>query len=295
VHGTEGFSWSHLNALGMRGPDVGPKHPAEKRVLFLGDSFTEAFQVPRADSYPEVLASALSTGGASVTSVNAGRNGASPASYLHLAQYYRSTFEPDAVVIQLSEQDVGSDLDNPNRNFYLEKTSSGYRTVFNEGFRSANPIVQNNPWIENVLGVPAVRLAGDTLSKAAQGISAGSQPPVTESVPTDREFDQAGLDWVVDSLAREYPDAVIAFVPELDYFGDPARTIAVERALQAAAARNGLTFVNPRTTFADVYAATHVPATGFNNTRPGKGHLNRTGHRILAEQLLPVLAERLAP
>ena len=39
------------------------------------------------------------------------------------------------------------------------------------------------------------------------------------------------------------------------------------------------------------YSETHTVPYGFFNTAPGKGHLNRTGHRILAEALYRKLKE----
>jgi hypothetical protein len=294
VYGLEGFGWSWLNDLGMRGPDVGPKRPGEKRLLLLGDSFTEALEVFGKDTYPRIVESALASEGVPVTVINTARNGASPASYLHLAEYYKRTFEPDQIVIQLSAQDFASDLLNPNRNFYLEKTPTGYRTVFNESFRSADPIVQRHPWIGNVLEVPVLRLAGDTVSKYAARRAAGPQPSAELGTPDEPEFDQAALDWTVDALAREYPNAIITFVPEPDYFGDPLRKTKLERAVEVAVRRNGLTFVDPRDSFVQAYTRDHVVATGFANTIPGRGHLNRAGHRMLAAELIPIIRERFA-
>ncbi|MEQ1893316.1 MAG: hypothetical protein ABL998_12280, partial [Planctomycetota bacterium] len=43
VPGQNHFTYTHevrVNALGLRGPEVGAKEPGERRVLFLGDSLT---------------------------------------------------------------------------------------------------------------------------------------------------------------------------------------------------------------------------------------------------------------
>jgi hypothetical protein len=45
----------HINSLGLRGPDVGPKEPGEFRVLFLGDSRVAAFEVAYEDTFVAIL------------------------------------------------------------------------------------------------------------------------------------------------------------------------------------------------------------------------------------------------
>ena len=45
VSGQEGFCVTHVNRLGMRNREIGPKRPGDYRILMLGDSYTEGFQV----------------------------------------------------------------------------------------------------------------------------------------------------------------------------------------------------------------------------------------------------------
>lgn len=47
------------NSLGVRGPEFGPKRAGVKRIVAVGDSFTEGQGVPEGDTYPSLLASRL--------------------------------------------------------------------------------------------------------------------------------------------------------------------------------------------------------------------------------------------
>jgi hypothetical protein len=45
--------------------------------------------------------------------------------------------------------------------------------------------------------------------------------------------------------------------------------------------------------FLDLYLEHHLLSSGFDNTVPGEGHINKEGHRLIAEQLILFLNGRL--
>lgn len=55
---------------------------------------------------------------------------------------------------------------------------------------------------------------------------------------------------------------------------------------------NGIVFIDMSPVFADLYVNGNVLAHGFANTAVGVGHLNRYGHRAIAETLAAVIAEK---
>ncbi|MCB9743442.1 MAG: hypothetical protein H6741_25060 [Alphaproteobacteria bacterium] len=76
VRGLEYSAEVRINALGLRGPELGPPDPQGMRVLALGDSFTLAAQVPEAQSYAALLGPALSEAlGRRVEVLNGGVDG----------------------------------------------------------------------------------------------------------------------------------------------------------------------------------------------------------------------------
>ena len=84
VTGIEAAAASHpfaveyrYNSLGFRDAEVGPKREGVRRVLVLGDSFTEGEGVAEADAYPRVLERLLAAQAAGTWEVrNCGRRGA---------------------------------------------------------------------------------------------------------------------------------------------------------------------------------------------------------------------------
>lgn len=98
-----------VNAQGLRGSrDYGRKPEGTLRVLTVGDSFTNAYSVPNADSYPEQLAGFL--GGATartVEAVNGGFPGYDPWQTAAFLRSEGASFTPDVVVMGFF---VGNDL-----------------------------------------------------------------------------------------------------------------------------------------------------------------------------------------
>ena len=62
-------------------------------------------------------------------------------------------------------------------------------------------------------------------------------------------------------------------------------------ALQSACQANDVTFVNVTDDFLAMYREDHVLPRGFCNTAVGVGHLNKNGHKRIAEKLAETLAE----
>lgn len=89
---------SRYNSLRFRDAEFGAKLPGVRRVMVLGDSFTEGQGVKEPDTYPRVLEKRLNDGGAARWEVrNCGRRGADfPLLFEIFEQILR--FEPDVVV-----------------------------------------------------------------------------------------------------------------------------------------------------------------------------------------------------
>lgn len=99
----------HMNALGLRGPELGPKRPGEKRVLMVGDSYVWGQGVVDDATVPARLQELLRADGHDVTVGNAGMFGAGPREWGYTVARHRDSFQPDAVVAVLY---VGNDIQN---------------------------------------------------------------------------------------------------------------------------------------------------------------------------------------
>lgn len=90
-----------INSRGLRGPELNKhRRPGHRRILFLGDSFTMAGQLPEEDTFVHQVGDILRAGvDADVEVVNGGVNGYS--TYQEMAYYnrHRGTLRPDIVVL----------------------------------------------------------------------------------------------------------------------------------------------------------------------------------------------------
>ncbi|MCR9247709.1 MAG: GDSL-type esterase/lipase family protein [bacterium] len=99
----------HMNALGLRGPEISARVAGEKRVLVLGDSYIWGQGVTDDATVPARLQEQLRAAGHKVTVGNAGMFGAGPREWGYTLTRFREAFEPDVVVAVLY---VGNDVQN---------------------------------------------------------------------------------------------------------------------------------------------------------------------------------------
>ena len=89
----------HLNGLGLRSPEIGPRRPGELRVLCLGDSFVFGYGVADDEAFPEVLRGLLADRlERPVVVGNAGVPGYGTVEQALCLQRLRDEFDPDVVV-----------------------------------------------------------------------------------------------------------------------------------------------------------------------------------------------------
>jgi lysophospholipase L1-like esterase len=92
------------NALGFRGPDLGPK--TRPRVLFLGDSITMAHYLPEEETFVSLVGRLSGESGAPLETVNAGVGGIGLETELAILRETGLRTEPDTVVIGFYLNDV---------------------------------------------------------------------------------------------------------------------------------------------------------------------------------------------
>jgi len=327
LHTREGFSRTTLNSLGMRGPEPTPKQPGDYRILLLGDSFTRADEVSDGLSFGDRLQAhfvsaykktnrlnynpsdqLLMTAGTSrqitekVNVINAGKPSASPAGYLHAADFHKATFAPDATVIQLTEHDFTMDMSSEYSEFYLKKVGDrSYAVEHNEDFGSADPLAQKVmgkvPALRSLFTLSSLRIGGRNLSAALSSPDeAEAEAPLSDAEEAQLQAqlqaeDAAMIDWTLRQLSQTFPNVVLVFIPAMNYedtgpISSVPRNAAIEKALAEAAAEQGIPLINMRADFREYYARKGTQLKGFSNTLPGEGHLNSRGHQLITRRLI---------
>lgn len=320
LHTKEGHGLTQLNSLGMRSPEPTTKKPEEYRILMLGDSYTRADEVGDGVNFSDrlqvALDSVLNSNPSDIQSkdnsalaqteptptvkvINAGKPSASPAGYLYAADFHRRTFSPDSTVVQLTEHDFTLDMNNSASEFYAQKIGDNqYKPTYNERFGNANPLAQrlteNMPYGRSLMQMSTLRLGGRNLQQMIAGstdteLEAAPAPSLAAERTIEKE-DAALVEWTVEQLNQQFPNLVLVFLPAMNYkdagevSSDP-RNAAIESDLESAAQAQDVPLLNMRADFLHHYRTQGTNLRGFNNTKPGEGHLNATGHAIVAKRL----------
>ncbi len=293
LQSSEGFSRTKVNRLGMRGDDAPPKVNGEFRVLSVGDSFTAGDQVDDAKTYSALIESALKRESRSpISVVNAGRAGASPPYYLQLADFYNTTFQPDSVVVQINDSDFTDEALDAKKEFYMTDEGSQFSLHRNQNFASDDRLSQllqeKFPQLSFLLRVSIVRVGARNLQTLLKGGATPEDAPSSTPKPTEKNYDRL-VEWTVVNLKAKYRNLIILHVPYVTFNNPNEPPSPVQTSLTKMAAKYNIPIVAMRKDFMEYYQATHQPASGFNNTIPGTGHINEVGHELIAKRLVPML------
>jgi hypothetical protein len=118
LHHTPFAVESRYNSLRFRDAEFAPKRPGARRVMVLGDSFTEGQGVKEPDTYARVLEALLRSGGGDWEVRNCGRRGADfPLLFEIFEQVLR--FEPDVVVYGMVLNDADQSEEFRSRQTYV--------------------------------------------------------------------------------------------------------------------------------------------------------------------------------
>lgn len=272
----EGWGISHWRDDESR--EHAPVAADAPRVLFLGDSFTEALQVDD----DEVFSARLSN----VNALNIGQSGHSAADYVAFASEYRTRFHPEWTVIELAPPDLGDDAFNASK------------THFDAGLETRVIIMPGSGGRITGLLTPLRRRSDAVdygLSRWHDYSSGAKMPPLFRAADEETRPSEpkpaASVTWPVAAEMARLRDAyggrvTFLFLPE--FKGRPS---GVEAAFMAACGNDRLSCVNLRVTF-DGFRQRGDAPSGFPNSTFGEGHLNARGHAAAA-QLLQSEIERL--
>jgi lysophospholipase L1-like esterase len=283
VFADEGFSRTSINSLGMRNGEIGPKTPGRTRVLCLGDSFTAGVNVPDGVNFVDQLRGRL---GARYDLINAGRDGANPAYYVGLGPFYREKFSPDIVLVEITPLNLRVQMTSPESNFYVEQSGWDYRIVRNTKFVSNNPLTRRFPQFNSLISVPAVKIGIENVSRMLK--------PAADSKGDPKAKPKASAElckWTVRSLHEQYPRLVLVYMGSPNYYDSISTPDEVADGLRSEASRLRVPFVEMGPKFRAHFDATKEMSHGFSNSEPGTGHINGTGHRLVAEAIAAIIEE----
>jgi hypothetical protein len=319
----EGGSYVEINSGGFRGPEVAKaKPPGTIRIAVLGDSYTEAIQVPYEDTFASVAGRQLAhcplLKGQRVEALNFGVDGYGTTQELVTLRKQVWAYHPDLVVLAIF---LGNDVRNNSaslegnlcRPFYVEH---------NGKLSPAGPFEGSNSFRLWCMARFDYRKAGmfSLLSGAWTILTTRNQQPTAElpveaAINYDIYKPPTGPVWrdawqVTDDLVEETHreaarhsaafltvtlDTSIQVWPDQKVRENFMQRIGVsdlfypDRRIAALGERDGfdvLTLAEPLFQYAQAH---HAFLHGFANSKIGFGHWNVEGHRVAGE----LIGERL--
>jgi hypothetical protein len=285
----EGFATSHYSVAHARLTGNPFEHGAPVGLI-LGDSHVEASNVPDSETMGAVVERVARASGVYLNVRQYGISGAGPANYVAQADTLKRVWHPAWVAVIVTDDDFEpASLSRPPR---LEELPGGrYRLVPDSTPFGRAPL-------ERLLVAVATRSRlgyriGERVARLREGMSRA------DPAPTQSPAKPSGA---VDGLS----DARLAVRALRDAYGQLLRVVYVpvigierrqdrdryERAVRDACLEAGVSFVSTGPQMITAIEKQHVLSRGFSNSAPGVGHLNSTGHRIVAMAILDLTGVR---
>jgi hypothetical protein len=325
----EGEALVETNSLGFRGPEPAAAEIPAYRIALLGDSFTEAVQLPFEKSWGPQLAEQLDTDCGLEREIhvqNFSVSGYSTAQESRVLQEIIPDYRPDLVLLMFF---AGNDIleahpalaRNRQRPFYDAATVQ-WRNDFRDNilFRMATFPVFRQLWRELLrLRVTQASVyishVATLLARKVVADDAAGEPGVSPEIyvaPTDPHWQAAwdNTEALLAGMARTAgemgADFLVAMAPtgyqvfpDADFRKAFAAQLGAddlfypERRLHEFATTQGIPLLPLAPLMATFAESRGVVLHGFSNTAPGIGHWNAAGQRLAAQLLGPVVCRTL--
>lgn len=288
--GTEGFAWGKTDSNGFN--NISSEHSIKPEVLIMGTSHTEALNVLQNESYAYRFNELSEQNGMELDAYNIGISGHNITICLNNFESALEEFEPSKYVVmevtttELTENEINQVL------------NSTVKTIHS----SANPILvflQKIPFLRRVysqidnLGVE-VKSDNNGTEKERKTL-----PAAVQSADDKNNSYEDALNTLLERIGKAAESKGIKLIIvhhsklQFDESGNVIPQLSSEKSeiFKTVCSRNGIEIFDMYDAFAEYYNETHRLPYGFINTAVGVGHLNKYGHKVIADELFKLIAE----
>ncbi|HTE43839.1 MAG TPA: hypothetical protein VK636_01235 [Gemmatimonadaceae bacterium] len=257
-------------------------------IVLLGDSYVVARAVADNETMGARLERDARAGGVRLNVRQYGWLGASPSRYLINSRAILQRWDPSAVVIVLSDNDLdGNALWNATPR--LRVTAAGVLEVAHSGRDDSSAPGAGTSALASALRQRTWEFSARASRSARLTAMAG---PAMDDEPATVVPDSAQLRMlpsaVVHALSAAFGDRLsLLYLAEVRLTDDDSAT-SIERSVLAACREVRLRCASTREEMLAARAR-GVIARGFFNTTPGNGHLNAAGHAIAGDAIWAML------
>jgi lysophospholipase L1-like esterase len=289
IHSDEGYFSDITDNNGLNNDPT--EFSGREVLLVLGDSHTEATEVPRSDNFCSKVRKKLKPG---VIVYNAGASGNSMANYIYYGRSLRQFFNPDVILIQVTQSDFTSDATNPGHPCHIQKTGNNFVIAAGKQISFSKAIT----WA--VTHVPLLPYAYRKAKGFLNNWKSDRAPflphaRISDSITPDDPAIESLVSWEIGQLKDCYGDkVVILYLPETPRPGKNNTIVwddpdPVRRIVENECRRQGISYVYTGEAFERLLKEHNQFPRGFPNSVIGKGHLNSQGHEVVASVLMEVL------
>ena len=291
--GTEGFARNEVNSLGLNDDEYNP-NSKNKKMIVLGDSYTEAKQVDRKYNFTSLAESELQNWDV----INAGRDGLHIINTYDVAKKLSSIVHPDLLVLVVSNGDYINDLSHRNIKGYVrnnrlvdvmlrveakEKLKDKLSWLVSNSALAVQVLRQYKPLI--------ISITGQLRSFLASGEVKAKETKATEINRKPYKLEKNEMLSVLINKLRTIAPLTILYINQLEYETPqhvyPAKKpLKTSKEFKKVAQEKRVPFINTADYLIEQYFETKEPPFGFQNKSFPGGHLNLNGHKAVARGLV---------
>ena len=276
---TEGFAYSVTDANGF--PNAWESNKEEIDVLVMGSSHGEGFNVSYDENFTYVLNEIYAEKGEDFLAYNISTSGHSLVHCFRNLEAGIKEFSPDDYVV----------IETPNLSMTMDKLidmQEGDLPRFESNDSEIIKFLQRNDFFRL-----AYSQGYSFLNKSKPFANTNADDPI------DFEQYEILMEKIVvkaaETVAKADCKLIIVYLPELSLNTDGSvndqEIIEQYTILKKLCDKHGVIFVDMYEPFKTHYEETYELPNGFSNTKVGTGHINTTGHRLVAETLYEITKE----
>jgi hypothetical protein len=275
----EGVAVSHFT--GSRRRLTGHPHNASApNVVLLGKSFVEALQLPDRETMGAQLEDVSDSSGTPVNAIQYGFEGASPPKYALEKNGVFELWRPAMVVVLVDAQDfIPAALEN-----------SWARAEFRQGRLDAERVPDPSPnsFQDRWLRFRKISALLETMVRRRTDVFPFLRPATDEFAQPDPQIAYA----FIAMLKESYGERLFVLYVANPGLNDSAEHEPAEKIFLAACSSSNVGCASTGTEASDALRRREFFVSGFMNSAPGWGHLNRQGHLLAAQAIWREIGNR---
>ena len=306
VQGREGYGVLHYLSDG----EIRTPYQGGVSVVILGDSTVQAAQVNETENFVSLTERELRARGFDIDMRNLGGSERTIADHVFMAPAVREHFAPKVLIVQVSPASFSLSFYTPKENYFIKNADGSLKLIHRD--LSADGLGRRNILFSSgLISLLDFRwqVASQELARQASRIRFGSAGEADSAargnpqagVAGSEEESRAQILLLVEALRQAYPDTeivflVIPYTPSIEPGASHKVSWVSGEDRQLAALLDtidGVHLVYVQKVFEEYYQKYLVVPRGSFNSMFNFGHLNKYGHRAVAQTLADALEKIL--